>query len=83
MKPSHTPLDIPLGRVELFGQILHIVEHQGRLVAACTDENGAVIEALTSDAVSAAACRDLMRRAIDLLLEAADAAFHDSPHNRH
>lgn len=78
MKRKAKPLDIPLGRVELFGQVLHIIEHDGRLVAACTDEAGDVVEALTSKDMGTAGCRDLMRRAIDLLLTAAEEELDDA-----
>ena len=66
-------LDVPLGRIEFLGQVLHFVEHDGRLVAACTDEAGDVIAALTAPSMSAANCRRLMREAIDLLLDSAEA----------
>ena len=72
MTSRHNNLDLPLGRIELLGQVLHLVEHDGRLVAACTDEAGGVIAALTAPRVTAAHCRRLMRQAIDLLLDAAE-----------
>lgn len=67
-----TPIDIPIGRVEFLGQVLHIVEHEGRLLAACNDEHGVPFEALASGRLDGHGCRDLMREAIDLLIDAAD-----------
>jgi hypothetical protein len=78
MRSSAKALDIPIGRVELFGLVLHIVEHDGRLVAACPDERGKVVAALTATDMSAKNCRRLMRSAVDLLLEAAERAFSES-----
>jgi hypothetical protein len=75
MRSSMNRLDIPIGRVELFGQVLHIVEHDGRLVAACTDERGKVVTAMTANDISAKSCRRLMRSAVDLLLNAAETAL--------
>jgi hypothetical protein len=72
-------VDIPIGRVELFGMVLHIVERQGHLVAACTDDHGGVAVPLATPGISAKSCRKLMRSAVDLLLDAAEAAFPESP----
>lgn len=74
-KRAARPLDIPVGRVEFMGQVLHIVEHEGRLVAACNDEQGMPYEALASLRLNARACRDLMHEAVDLLIQAADISL--------
>lgn len=71
-------LDLPIGRIEFLGQVLHLVEHEGRLVAACTGQSGGVIAALTAPRVSAADCRRLMRQAIDLLFDSAEAELRFS-----
>ena len=65
-------LDVPLGRIEFLGQVLHLVEHEGRLIAACTGESGRVAAALTAPRITAADCRRLMRQAIDLLFDSAE-----------
>lgn len=72
-------VDIPIGRVELFGLVLHIVEHDGRLVAACPDAEGMVVAPLSQPDVSSRSCRRLMRSAVDLLLTAAEKALSASP----
>ena len=69
-------LNIPIGRVEFFGQVLNIVEHEGRLVAAATDESGMPYEALSSLFVDRGGCRFLMREALDLLLDAAELSLN-------
>jgi hypothetical protein len=69
------PLDIPLGRVEFMGQVLHIVEHEGRLVAACNDEHGMPYEALSAARLDSRACRELMCEAVGLLLDSADLSL--------
>lgn len=68
-------LSIPIGRVELFGQVLNIVEHEGRLVAACPDESGMPYEALSVEKNDAAHCHRLMRSSIDLLFETAELSL--------
>jgi hypothetical protein len=72
-RPS--PLNIPIGRVELFGQVLSIVEHEGRLVAACPDESGMRYEVLSVEKTDAASCHHLMRRSLDLLFETAQLSL--------
>lgn len=69
--------DIPIGRVELFGLVLHIVEHDGRLVAAYANDEGRVAAALSETGVSGRSCRRLMRSAVDLLLDAAETALSE------
>jgi hypothetical protein len=68
-------IDIPIGRVELLGQVLHIVEHDGHLVAACNDEHGMPFEALACEQLDGHGCRNLMRQAVDLLTEGADISL--------
>lgn len=75
MTRSETRLDVPIGRVELLGQVLHIVEHDGRLVAVCHDEHGMPVEALVSQRLDGHGCRNLMREAVDLLIQAADISL--------
>lgn len=79
MKSSAKAIDIPIGRIELFGLVLHIMEQQGRLVAVCTDEEGGVVVPLSTPGISARSCRRLMQSAVDLLLDAAERAFCESP----
>lgn len=52
------PLDIPLGRVEFMGQVLHIIERDGSLFAAGTNEEGRVMAVLGERALSARGCRN-------------------------
>jgi hypothetical protein len=68
-------LNIPIGRVEFLGQVLHIVECDGRLVAACPDESGMPYEILAAPRVDVPACRDLMWRSMDLLFETSELAL--------
>jgi hypothetical protein len=75
MHDPQNNLDLPLGRIELLGQVLHLIEHDGELVIACADETNSVIVASAAPRVSAANCRRLMREAIDLLLESAEAGL--------
>ena len=75
MRSANQTVDIPIGHVELFGLVLHVVEHGGRLIAACPDDNGRVVAALTEPALSACSCRRLMRSAVDLLLTAAETGL--------
>ena len=80
MTGRHKDLDLPLGRIEFLGQVLHLVEHDGRLVAACIDPSGGVIAALTAPRVDAAHCRRLMCQGIDLLFDAAEAKLRSRDH---
>jgi hypothetical protein len=75
MPKSSRCLDIPVGRVEFMGQVLHIVEHEGRLVAVCNDEHGMPYEALSAARLDSRACRELMCEAVSLLLDAADLSL--------
>jgi hypothetical protein len=68
-------LNIPIGRIEFLGQVLNIVEHDGRLVAACTDECGMPCEVLSLPGLDAASCRRLMCDSISLLLNTAEISL--------
>ncbi len=74
MNPSPN-VEVPIGRVELLGQILHLVEHQGHLASVLTDETGQVVVAMEDERLSAAGCRRLLRSGIDLLLDRAEGIY--------
>jgi hypothetical protein len=66
-------IDVPVGRVEFLGQIVHVVEHNGRFAAAMTDDTGRLAVAFEENDISAASCRRALRRGIDLLFDRAAA----------
>ena len=75
MTRSFKKVDVPIGRVEFMGQVMHLAEHRGRLVGAMADESGQVVVVTRDEQVSAASCRRLLREGIDLLLNRAECVL--------
>lgn len=75
MTNDSTRLNVPIGRIEFLGQVLNIVEHDGRLVAACTDETGMPCEVLSNPRLDAFGCCRLMRESVFLLFQTAELSL--------
>jgi hypothetical protein len=68
MEASQKTPTLPLGRLEYLGQVLHLVEHNGRLllVGACRNNEPLVLS--STPGVSANESRAILHAAVDLAL---------------
>lgn len=68
-------IDIPFGRVELLGQVIHVVQHDGHLITlGAGPPDGRPTEILAARGNSEAECRELMHRSVDMLFDLIDRA---------
>lgn len=69
-KRQANPIDIPFGRVELLGQIVYLVQHDGHLITlGAGPPDGRPREILTARGNSESECRELMHRSVEMLFD--------------